>query len=223
MSLPSVAMEVRSEPGIMPFNASLQKSPPQTQSITQSMRLVYSQDGTAIYKPITTTSPSPTPPPPAAAAAAAPPTYHGEGVGGGGSGNIEVSSLVVPPSGLTINSGEPVKRKRGRPRKYGPDGTMALALTCVSPDSMNRPRSRLAGSSKKQQMAALGYLYSTLCISIDLIVLHFTRVRRCKMVWDDGICLNLSLLFYLLVWDLNHPIVKLRLFNTMRKQIGFLS
>ncbi|WOL13958.1 AT-hook motif nuclear-localized protein 10 [Canna indica] len=155
-------MEVRSEPGVMPFNGSMQKSPVQTQPAMQSMRLVYSQDGTAIYKPITT-SPSPAPPPPPPAAAAAP--YHGGGGGGGGSGSIEVPSPVMPPPGININMGEPIKRKRGRPRKYGPDGTMALALIPTSTaggfspssaDPSKKVKGRPPGSSKKKQMAALG-------------------------------------------------------------------
>ncbi|XP_057850567.1 AT-hook motif nuclear-localized protein 10 isoform X2 [Cryptomeria japonica] len=56
---------------------------------------------------------------------------------------------------------EPGKRKRGRPRKYGPDGSMALALTPISSTSNFSPsekrgRGRPPGSGKKQQLAALG-------------------------------------------------------------------
>ncbi|KAF2297283.1 hypothetical protein GH714_020659 [Hevea brasiliensis] len=36
--------------------------------------------------------------------------------------NVGAPSAMPPP-------GEPVKRKRGRPRKYGPDGTVSLALS----------------------------------------------------------------------------------------------
>ncbi|KAK8693456.1 hypothetical protein V6N13_071039 [Hibiscus sabdariffa] len=43
--------------------------------------------------------------------------------GGGGSAAVDVSSVSV---GLT---GSIEKKKRGRPRKYGPDGTMARALS----------------------------------------------------------------------------------------------
>ncbi|KAH9319872.1 hypothetical protein KI387_021641 [Taxus chinensis] len=64
-----------------------------------------------------------------------------------------------------------LKRKRGRPRKYGPDGGMTLALpppvtsaagtlseiVLASPgSSQRRGRGRPPGSGKKQQMAALG-------------------------------------------------------------------
>lgn len=64
--------------------------------------------------------------------------------------------------GMAFPRAEPVKRKRGRPRKYGPDGSMALALTPhsalagpVSP-SPKRGRGRPPGSGRKQQLAALG-------------------------------------------------------------------
>ncbi|WOL19502.1 AT-hook motif nuclear-localized protein 10 [Canna indica] len=180
-------MEVRSEPGILPsrepFGAGMQKSPGQTQPAIQSMRLAYTQDGTAIYKPITT---SPSPPPPAAppatasatAAATAAAPYQGGVTGGGSTGiGVEGPSPVIAPQNLNINLGEPVKRKRGRPRKYGPDGTMALALSPSSAggsappagfspsptgasnsvsDPSKKVKGRPPGSSKKQQMAALG-------------------------------------------------------------------
>ncbi|XP_008796120.2 AT-hook motif nuclear-localized protein 10-like isoform X1 [Phoenix dactylifera] len=173
-------MEVRSEPGIMSgresFNVGMQKSPVQSQPSMQSMRLAYTPDGTAIYKPITPSSP---PPPP----------YQGGGGGAGGGaggstgGGEGPSPAAITPHGLNINMGEPVKRKRGRPRKYGPDGAMALALTTVSPsaavspgsggfspssagagnpassaaaEAMKKARGRPPGSGKKQQLAALG-------------------------------------------------------------------
>ncbi|XP_042494178.1 AT-hook motif nuclear-localized protein 10-like [Macadamia integrifolia] len=88
------------------------------------------------------------------------------------------------PSGFTVN--EPVKKKRGRPRKYGPDGSMALGLVPLSsvdgghsnnndnnnenndnnhPNESSTPsseppykrnRGRPLGSGKKQQQDALG-------------------------------------------------------------------
>ncbi|XP_015947284.1 AT-hook motif nuclear-localized protein 9 [Arachis duranensis] len=73
---------------------------------------------------------------------------------------------VGAPSGAP--PGEPVKRKRGRPRKYGPDGTVSLALTptpATHPGTMTqqgqkRGRGRPPGSGKKQQLASLGELMS---------------------------------------------------------------
>ncbi|XP_010269996.1 PREDICTED: AT-hook motif nuclear-localized protein 10-like isoform X2 [Nelumbo nucifera] len=78
------------------------------------------------------------------------------------------SSESLRPCGF--NMGEPMKKKRGRPRKYGPDGSiMALALAPLSsvapaqsttPSSAEPPykknRGRPPGSGKKQQMDALG-------------------------------------------------------------------
>ncbi|KAL0002492.1 hypothetical protein SO802_016273 [Lithocarpus litseifolius] len=60
---------------------------------------------------------------------------------------------------------EPVKRKRGRPRKYGPDGTVSLALspspsthggTNTTTSAQKRGRGRPPGTGRKQQLASLG-------------------------------------------------------------------
>ncbi|CAL5381867.1 hypothetical protein CsSME_00012755 [Camellia sinensis var. sinensis] len=81
-------------------------------------------------------------------------------------------SLAISHHGVDVGSPsampstERVRRKRGRPRKYGPDeshGTVALAL---SPTSSNPPvtttpnqkrgRGRPPGTGRKQQLASLG-------------------------------------------------------------------
>ncbi|KAH7523371.1 AT-hook motif nuclear-localized protein 10 [Ziziphus jujuba] len=174
-----------SETGVMtsrePFSVGLQKSPLPSQPVIQNMRLVYSADGTAVYKPMAATSPS----------------YQSSGVGvetgagavggGDGGGDGSAGGAIVPQG---INS-EPMKRKRGRPRKYGPDGSMALGLApappavtvtqssgggggfspppppgstvgphasggSASPTSLKKARGRPPGSSKKHQLQALG-------------------------------------------------------------------
>ncbi|KDP25444.1 hypothetical protein JCGZ_20600 [Jatropha curcas] len=61
---------------------------------------------------------------------------------------------------------EPVKKKRGRPRKYAPDGQVSLGLSPMPvklrPSSMQDPltpkrgRGRPPGSGRKQQLALLG-------------------------------------------------------------------
>ncbi|KAG6500582.1 AT-hook motif nuclear-localized protein 10-like [Zingiber officinale] len=162
-------MEVRSEPGIFPSGAGVQKSQAQAPPTIQSMRLAYTQDGTAIYKPISNTSPSPTPLAAAAASASAPAPHLGGG--GGSAGSVTEGSSPATLHGLSINIGEPLKKKRGRPRKYGPDGTMALALnptsaagsmppggfsSSVNSDPTKKVKGRPPGSGKKQQIAALG-------------------------------------------------------------------
>nr|DAD47402.1 TPA_asm: hypothetical protein HUJ06_017339 [Nelumbo nucifera] len=83
---------------------------------------------------------------------------------------VESSAAISPhaanvgvPSGMARIS-EPVRRKRGRPRKYGPDGTVALALSPLSstpsPASLTptqkRGRGRPPGTGRKQQLASLG-------------------------------------------------------------------
>lgn len=70
---------------------------------------------------------------------------------------------------LSINMGslsgsEPVKKKRGRPRKYVPEKSIALELTPMSETASQgsigsrekRKRGRPLGSGRKQQLASLG-------------------------------------------------------------------
>lgn len=79
--------------------------------------------------------------------------YHDDGMSG------------IRPGGV-LNMGDPMKKKRGRPRKYGPDGSMDLALISrpsasgYSNSPMSDPaikrRGRPPGSGRKQQLDALG-------------------------------------------------------------------
>ncbi|KAJ8573153.1 hypothetical protein K7X08_009664 [Anisodus acutangulus] len=69
-------------------------------------------------------------------------------------GSIGASSSALP-------QGEPVRRKRGRPRKYGAQGAMSLALSpppstqvmTLNP-TQKRGRGRPPGSGRKQQLAS---------------------------------------------------------------------
>lgn len=71
--------------------------------------------------------------------------------------------MVVSPG---MPSSEPVKKKRGRPRKYGPDGPVSLRLSSMSatqnltpgsaPPGPKRSRGRPKGTGRKQQLANLG-------------------------------------------------------------------
>ncbi|CAL0311418.1 unnamed protein product [Lupinus luteus] len=77
-------------------------------------------------------------------------------------------SIVTPLGMVPSSSGETVKKKRGRPRKYGPsDGPVSLRLSPMSATanstpgstttpSEKRPRGRPRGSGRKQQLASLG-------------------------------------------------------------------
>lgn len=186
-----------SETGVMtsrdPFSVTgLQhKTEVPSQPVIQNMRLAFSADGAAVYKPITT----------ATTTTVASPTYQPGGVEGSAVG------ASVSPHWINVggSGGDPMKRKRGRPRKYGPDGTLALAIASapqsvavtpltssglssppaqaqvqplvltpspgsdvgvagpavalggsVSPTGVKKARGRPPGSSKKQQLDALG-------------------------------------------------------------------
>lgn len=87
------------------------------------MRLGFSSDGNAVYKPISAATNATAATTTATAAVATSPTYQLDG-GSGGGGAVNVNVNMGSMSG-----GEQAKRKRGRPRKYGPDGSMALGLT----------------------------------------------------------------------------------------------
>ncbi|XP_072994606.1 AT-hook motif nuclear-localized protein 11-like [Typha latifolia] len=93
--------------------------------------------------------------------------------GGGSIGSVfqMESQHNINAGGLVgINQEEPVKRKRGRPRKYRPDGTMLSPLSLTPPvsgsglvsgaaslsPSHKRGRGRPPGTGRKQQLASLG-------------------------------------------------------------------
>lgn len=176
-----------SETGVMAsreaFSVGLQQK---TQPLVQNMRLAFGVDSGAVYKPVgaatsasTSNSTSPTYQPTSGDGGSTTPI-----AGGGAMVNVNVSSMGG-------SGGETMKRKRGRPRKYGPDGAMALGLTpapqsvsvnqsggvfssppslpsvptppppggSASPTSFKKARGRPPGSSKKQQLEALGNRY----------------------------------------------------------------
>lgn len=72
------------------------------------------------------------------------------------------------PSGVPLS--EPVKKKRGRPRKYAPDGQVSLGLSPLpakpKPSSASdsqaskRGRGRPPGTGRKQQLATLGKCFT---------------------------------------------------------------
>lgn len=88
------------------------------------------------------------------------PSRAGAGFPHGGGARMAVSPPGVP------SSEQPVKKKRGRPRKYGPDGPVSLRLSSMSasqnltPGSATptpkRARGRPPGTGRKQQLATLG-------------------------------------------------------------------
>ena len=78
----------------------------------------------------------------------------------------DMATTFVSHSGSLGYGGGPdsTKKKRGRPRKYAPDGTVAITIRPAPTPSFNpmmsplqkRGRGRPPGSGKKQQLAALG-------------------------------------------------------------------
>ncbi|PUZ71295.1 hypothetical protein GQ55_2G302900 [Panicum hallii var. hallii] len=119
-------MEVRpsSEQGVMPGREpfGLPKSPPTPPSSggPQSLRMAFTTDGTPVFAPVSSAPPATATYQPLGGAAA--PILAAAGGNGG-----------APVHPAPAGAGEPVaKKKRGRPRKYGPDGSMSLALVPAS-------------------------------------------------------------------------------------------
>lgn len=119
-------MEVRSEQGLMagrdlfgmPKSPPAPVSGPPASAAMQSVRMAYTSDGTAVFAPMSSS--------------AATPSYQPQGAAHGASMS---AATIIGGNGAAAapSMGEPVpKKKRGRPRKYGPDGSMALALVPVS-------------------------------------------------------------------------------------------
>ncbi|XP_060207010.1 AT-hook motif nuclear-localized protein 5 [Lycium barbarum] len=92
--------------------------------------------------------------------------------------NISMGSSVAPGTGS-----DPVKKKRGRPRKYGPDGTnMSLALSPLSSNPSSggsitpgpkRIRGRPPGTGWKQQLANVGeWMSSSAGLAFTPHVIH---------------------------------------------------
>lgn len=124
-------------------------------------------------------------------------------IGGGTIGStLPLDSSGISSQGVNVGvssgaaTGEPVKRKRGRPRKYGPDGTVSLALTpappathhgVVSTQGQKRGRGRPPGSGKKQQLASSGKsLFQVLicsdtylCVLWLYVFVYFFCVKIC--------------------------------------------
>ncbi|OEL27889.1 AT-hook motif nuclear-localized protein 10 [Dichanthelium oligosanthes] len=119
-------MEVGSEQGLMggrdlfgmPKNPPAPVPAPPASAAMQSVRMVHTADGTPVFAPVTSS--------------AAPPSYQPQGAAHGPSmfaAAVTGANGAMTPPGM----GEPVaKKKRGRPRKYGPDGPMALAIVPAS-------------------------------------------------------------------------------------------
>ncbi|KAK3034193.1 hypothetical protein RJ639_034333 [Escallonia herrerae] len=124
------------------------------QSPMHNVRLGFGADGAAVYQPIVThpnSSPSPTP------------TYQpagtAGGVGGGGNGSAVPPTAMAGQMSVNPGTGE-VKRKRGRPRKYGLDGPVKSPAAAgqtggfSSPAAGKKARGRPPGSGRKQQLTA---------------------------------------------------------------------
>ncbi|CAK7335532.1 unnamed protein product [Dovyalis caffra] len=80
--------------------------------------------------------------------------------------NVNFGHAIDMAATSEVQVGEPVKKKRGRPRKYGMDGQVSLGLSPL-PDkpkpssgedssTPKRNRGRPPGSGRKQQLATLG-------------------------------------------------------------------
>ncbi|KAG5044704.1 hypothetical protein JHK86_014110 [Glycine max] len=103
-----------------------QQQQQQQPQLHQNMRMDYAADGTAVFAPPTVTV----------------------NINGGDSSPAVPPGLGLPqPQPMMVNSPEPIKRKRGRPRKYGPDGGMTLgALKTTTPPGGGVPVGQSGGA-----------------------------------------------------------------------------
>lgn len=78
-----------------------------------------------------------------------------------------------------MSSGDLTKKKRGRPRKYGPDGAnVSLALSPLSAnlspgsvtDGERRNRGRPKGTGRKQRLASLGNFRSRIIVNLTGLI-----------------------------------------------------
>lgn len=125
-----------------------------------SLPLAYAVDGQQFFRTLTSSS-----------AAYPQPSLYYQGDGGGGFPGVLDGALIAQAANIqNMIPGEPAKRKRGRPKKYGPNGTLlapsqptaSMSFSGVSnaapSGSADAPkkRGRPLGSGKKQQMNARG-------------------------------------------------------------------
>ncbi|KAL2337452.1 hypothetical protein Fmac_011898 [Flemingia macrophylla] len=75
--------------------------------------------------------------------------------GGGGGGSSGGAALGVSPVSVGLD-GTSVKKKRGRPRKYGPDGSVTMALSPM-PISSSAPSSNDFSLGKRGKMRGMDY------------------------------------------------------------------
>jgi hypothetical protein len=80
----------------------------------QTMRMAYGPDGTPFFAPLSSA------PPPTEA--------YQPGAGGAPAPEVAATGGNGSPAFTVNNMDDSAKKKRGRPRKYGDDGSMALAL-----------------------------------------------------------------------------------------------
>ncbi|KAM0847019.1 hypothetical protein ACQ4PT_055287 [Festuca glaucescens] len=92
-------------------------TPPSSGPMHGTMRMAYGPDGTPFFAPVSS---------------APPPTETYQPVGGGAPvPDSAAAGGNGSPAFLVSNMDDSAKKKRGRPRKYGDDGSMALALVPV--------------------------------------------------------------------------------------------
>jgi len=87
----------------------------------------------------------------------APNQVHVPDGGGGGGGIGGAAAIGVSPVSVGLDG--TTKKKRGRPRKYGPDGSVTMALSPM-PISSSAPSSNNFSSGKRGKMRGMEYKQS---------------------------------------------------------------
>ncbi|KAL5180979.1 AT-hook motif nuclear-localized protein 1 [Glycine soja] len=109
----------------------------------------------------------------------------------GGGAAATAAPVGVSPVSAGLD-GTAVKKKRGRPRKYGPDGSVTMALSPM-PISSSAPPSNDFSSGKRGKMRGMDYKPSKKDITMKVISFSQQGPRAICILSANGVISNVTL------------------------------